>query len=443
MKPFVRLSQCMIVKDEEKNIRRALSWGKGIVYEQIVVDTGSTDRTVEIAEEMGAKVYHFPWINDFSAAKNFAIEKARGNWIAFLDADEYFSEEHVKKILPLLKQIEKDSFPSHRPHFVRSMLVNLDDNGKAITSGVQDRILRNIPELRYFSRIHEHLDLVGGGQLYSCDATEELTVIHTGYSEEAYREKNKKERNISMIRKELEENPKNAQMWMYLGDSLLLEDRLEEAEEAYLRGVENPAAFADITQQDPGFSSLLKVKFGRNVDSDDEFMAAHQQAKDAGCVSPDVDYWAGEWFFMRGDEAKSIEYFEKALQQLDQYEGNDPLLLSARLLITYQRIFMFYVKQNRPVEVVRYGVLLLRMEPYHVEALRELLLLLKREPGEMETASATFDFLSKLYDLSVFKNKIFLLKVSRQILFSALGNKIESLLSSEERKFVAEAGDIF
>ena len=54
-----RISQCMIVKNEEKNIEKALSWGKGVVSEQIVVDTGSTDRTVELAEKMGAKVYHF------------------------------------------------------------------------------------------------------------------------------------------------------------------------------------------------------------------------------------------------------------------------------------------------------------------------------------------------------------------------------------------------
>ncbi len=77
----------MIVKNEEQNIARALSWGKGIVWEQIVVDTGSTDRTVEIARQMSARVYHFSWIDDFSAAKNYAISKASGEWIAFLDAE--------------------------------------------------------------------------------------------------------------------------------------------------------------------------------------------------------------------------------------------------------------------------------------------------------------------------------------------------------------------
>ena len=89
----ISISQCMIVKNEEKNIRRALSWAKEIVQEQVVVDTGSTDRTVEIAESMGAKIFHFEWCDDFSAAKNYAIEQATGDWIAFLDADEYFTPE--------------------------------------------------------------------------------------------------------------------------------------------------------------------------------------------------------------------------------------------------------------------------------------------------------------------------------------------------------------
>ena len=94
----MRLSQCMIVKNEERNIERALRWGKGVVWEQIVVDTGSRDRTVQIAESMGARVYHYTWTDDFSAAKNYAISKAGGEWIAFLDADETFAPGDGEKL---------------------------------------------------------------------------------------------------------------------------------------------------------------------------------------------------------------------------------------------------------------------------------------------------------------------------------------------------------
>ena len=102
----VRISQCMIVKDEENNIKKALSWGKGIVCEQIVVDTGSRDRTVQIAESMGARVYHYTWTDDFAAAKNYAISKAKGEWIAFLDADETWAPGDEKKLLKILEQLE-------------------------------------------------------------------------------------------------------------------------------------------------------------------------------------------------------------------------------------------------------------------------------------------------------------------------------------------------
>ena len=105
-----RISQCMIVKNEERNIEKALSWGKGVVSEQIVVDTGSTDRTVEIAESMGAKIYHFEWIDDFAAAKNFAISKAKYEWIALLDADEYFLEEDAKKLLFYVRQLQNKDY---------------------------------------------------------------------------------------------------------------------------------------------------------------------------------------------------------------------------------------------------------------------------------------------------------------------------------------------
>ena len=138
----IRLSQCMIVKNEEKNIRRALSWGREIVCEQIVVDTGSTDRTVEIAEEMGAKVYHFAWCDDFSAAKNYAIEQASGDWIAFLDADEYFDEKNTSKLLPVIAAAEDMSRPGKVIHAIRTGRANLDEKGAAGVIDQQDRVLR-------------------------------------------------------------------------------------------------------------------------------------------------------------------------------------------------------------------------------------------------------------------------------------------------------------
>ena len=156
-KSEIRISQCMIVKNEEKNIVRALSWGKRVMWEQIVVDTGSTDRTVELAERLGAQVCYFSWIDDFSAAKNFAIEQCRGDWIAILDADEYMTEEDAKKLPGLLEELEHRGLEG-----LSTGWQQLDDEGKIFSSGTQVRIFRNAPDIRYRRRIHEQLEAAAG-----------------------------------------------------------------------------------------------------------------------------------------------------------------------------------------------------------------------------------------------------------------------------------------
>ena len=97
------LSLCMIVKNEEQHLGKCLMSVKPIVDEMIVVDTGSTDRTKNIALAFGAKVFDFPWTNDFSEARNFSLSKASGNWIFVLDADEIVSPLDHGRLKQLLK----------------------------------------------------------------------------------------------------------------------------------------------------------------------------------------------------------------------------------------------------------------------------------------------------------------------------------------------------
>lgn len=87
--PF-RLSACMMVKDEEANLPRCLQSIQPFIDELIVVDTGSSDRTIQIAESFGASVYHHAWANDFSLHRNQSIASATGDWILIIDADEEF-----------------------------------------------------------------------------------------------------------------------------------------------------------------------------------------------------------------------------------------------------------------------------------------------------------------------------------------------------------------
>ncbi len=104
------ISLCMIIKNEEKNLANCLNSVKGIADEIIIVDTGSTDKTKEIAKKFNAKIYDFKWIEDFSAARNESLKHATKDWVLVLDADEVIAEEDLKTIQELAKDKENDAF---------------------------------------------------------------------------------------------------------------------------------------------------------------------------------------------------------------------------------------------------------------------------------------------------------------------------------------------
>ena len=173
----MRISACVIVKNEAENIGRWLESMQAIADEMIVVDTGSTDETVAMARAAGAKVYSFAWCNDFAAAKNYALEQATGNWILFLDADEYFTPASQAKVRPLLMRLE----PHLKIEGVLCRLINIDtdDNNRIMTTLVQLRMFRNRRNLRYSGKIHEVLTLTKGRPL---ELANEIEIYHTGYS---------------------------------------------------------------------------------------------------------------------------------------------------------------------------------------------------------------------------------------------------------------------
>ena len=97
------LSLAMMVRDEERFLEEALLSARDWVDEMVVVDTGSVDRTVEIAKDCGAKVSHYPWPNDFSKARNETIKRSSGDWVAILDADERFRGPHPHRVREMLQ----------------------------------------------------------------------------------------------------------------------------------------------------------------------------------------------------------------------------------------------------------------------------------------------------------------------------------------------------
>jgi len=329
----VRLSQCMIVKNEEKNIETALRWAKNIAFEQIVVDTGSTDRTVELAEKMGATVYNFEWIDDFSAAKNFAMNKAKGNWIAILDADEYMPEEDAKELVKILKVIQGNRQYIKEYDSINCSWVQLDDAGKAFSVITQQRIFQNRPDLRYEGTIHETIHIKN--KHYNA---EHLKIMHTGYAQTVYNTTGKRERNIKLLKIELERDPTNPNTMLYLADSIKAagtEEAREEAEKVYLQ------ALASELPAKPEIKRLaydfLIQRFSKNNEKTKE---ANELCTKALTELPDnMDYYYYRAYTNNklGDYSRAME----DLQKCEQLFMSAATIPETRVLMPYPTLLYY------------------------------------------------------------------------------------------------------
>lgn len=150
------ISLCMIVKDEEKTLKRCLESVNSLVDEIIVVDTGSTDRTKQIAVECGAKLYDFRWVDDFSAARNFAFSKASMDFILWLDADDILLEkDHLlfaKMKETLTPKIDAVYFKYHTA---------FDEIGHPTFTYYRERLVKRDRNFRWHEPVHECLHITG------------------------------------------------------------------------------------------------------------------------------------------------------------------------------------------------------------------------------------------------------------------------------------------
>ncbi len=439
----IKISQCMIVKNEEQNIRQALSWGKGVVYEQIVVDTGSTDNTVQIAEDMGAKVFHFEWCDDFSAAKNYAIEQASGNWIAFLDADEYFSEQDAKKIPSILKKLESVSVKSGRIHMLRTTMFHLNDDGEVFSAGQHDRIFRNMRGLRYKNRIHEVLSFSGGQTLRYSLA--DLTIIHTGYSDSVRDEKG--DRNIPLLKKSVEEDPENYDLWSYLGESYAVSNQMEEAIDSMEHVIEHIAECVQdknihVRICDDRLFAAFAVWFSAvSFLPDDQISSYEKKARRYYDVFlkqeklfPDVEYYMGRFLIRIGEQAEGVHFFELALEKLEKYKGSSSLKLPGRLDMVYNVLMFHYEQHGDASKCVYYSTLSLRVNRYQEDALKVLLNLLQGDPNTV--AGQAYDFLARLYQFDNLKDKLFVLKAALKLGYSELADIIKLEMTEQEKRWL-------
>lgn len=436
----IQLSQCMIVKNEEQNIRKALSWGKDFVCEQIVVDTGSTDKTVSIAKEMGAKVVTFPWIDDFSAAKNFAIQQAKGNWIALLDADEYFPDQDAKKLLDLLERVHSDS----RFDLIRTRWVHLDDDNKIISVSCQDRVFRNKPEIRYRYRVHE--ELYSDLKTLGCyDAQDQLMILHTGYSKENKKGAGKGMRNARLLLKDLEEHPEDPMRIMYLGDAYAIADEKEKALDCYRKVMRKyETGNHRLTQEEEValLRSGLQLMTLRSVEPaeaiEEEYFRICRCLREHGMgAHPDIDYFLALWYLKAGNAEKAGAHFEESIRKAEHYKGLEVVRLNANMELAAKTIALAAAESGELQKAVRFAVTALRVNKYSPEPLKILLdaFLTEYKSGAIEPY---WKMLSQIYDSRNLKDLLFLHKIAGETGFFALQERIRKQMPQDAEEYLRE-----
>ncbi len=238
------LSLCMIVENEEEYLPRCLASVQGVVDEIIVVDTGSTDRTVEIARGFGARVYHHPWGGDFSEARNVSLEHATGDWILFLDADEELVEEDREKLRELLNDRVNEGFYLNEINFVG------DQPGLEAVLNLAFRLFRNRKEYRFTGAIHEQI--VACVQRHNPNiGFSSVRVNHYGYLNRPSVEKNKVSRNLEILLQEVERNPRDNFTRFNLGVEYMRLELYDKALEQYQK------AFHKLPSLEVAYASIL------------------------------------------------------------------------------------------------------------------------------------------------------------------------------------------
>lgn len=208
MNKEVEISLVMIVKNEEATLERCLKSVVDIVDEIIIVDTGSEDQTKEIAKLFGAKLFDFKWTNDFSAARNFALSKASGQWRLILDADEYIERGSRSDILGALNKssvgqiLILNSFKKDGEiHYSKDYMSRIIYRGITYVGQIHEQIDSNLPRVRT-----------------------NIEVRHDGYLH-----KNKYSRNVSILQEAIERNSEDSYLLYQLSHTLFLGGKVEEA----------------------------------------------------------------------------------------------------------------------------------------------------------------------------------------------------------------------
>ena len=309
----MKISACVIVKNEANNIAQWLENMQAIADDIVVVDTGSEDNTVEIVRSYGVEPYYFKWCSDFAAAKNYALEQAKGDWILFLDADEYFTPASIQKFREVLGKYHRNK----KIGAIMCRLINIDrdDMDRLLDDMLQVRIFRRTRSIRYVGAVHEQIHT---DSKYTMQFCKDLEIYHTGYSSSLMAQKT--ERNLPILEK-MEREAKTTKerecLYVYLIDAYNSLGQHEKVLEYAKLAVESDVnVVGDATRAHKAVISAL-IKLGRDSE---EIMAAIDEALEKFPEDTFFLVEKGYFYYAEKSYLKAQSYFEDAIRSHKQLE---------------------------------------------------------------------------------------------------------------------------
>lgn len=307
-----RLSLSMIVKNEEKFLPDCLESVKGLIDEIVIVDTGSTDATKEIAARYGARIIDFNWIGDFSAARNHALEQCTGDWVLYLDADERLTDNQENLLRKLITAGGVDAYNViiENPHSLQQGNFNQENS--------YPRLFRRLPGVKFEGKVHEQVwpSLM---RLKLTVKQSSLAIQHLGYGQGYDVVKQKAERNLELLKNQLAADPDDAYAQFQTGNSLVILQRYDEARPALELALENSKL--DVTNRASCYNLLAEIEVKRgNLDAAVELCLKSLQLAPRQLMA--------HWFL-------SLMYFDlklfaKAVEQLSTIEELIPVPAAQR-----------------------------------------------------------------------------------------------------------------
>ncbi|MCM3750202.1 glycosyltransferase [Paenibacillus pasadenensis] len=430
------LSLCMIVKNEQEVLERCLESVKNVVDEIIILDTGSTDRTKEIALSYTSHFLEFEWIKDFSAARNESIRNASGKWILVLDADEYFAPEEGARLRSFLETVEPSPLHVFSINVINFVGKSLEQG--MITSGEVPRLFPNFQGIHFQRPIHEQLHS-NQGELTSSLAP--ISIFHTGYLKDRVEQKSKLERNAELFTQLKKNTGFSAYDYYTLGNECSVAGDSKKAIYYYERAIKK--------QNQPLSSSwyshcLISLTLG--------YLNQHRFYDAWEIIESKLLYWKDypEYRFLKANMLHYLGFTNEAR------EGYEEAIATASIKATdsvkfwiesadfastipMRKLVSIFESQENWEKAVYYLTNLLKQDLHDYSALRSLLKILLR----FDDVASITSLLDRIYDSTNNRHQYILFRSSlavydqnlTQFYFERLSINNEKALSQEDKLF--------